>query len=84
MPPQACRKVVFDTNIYIHAIRGGPAARKYALLINTLPFTYLSSVVSAELYLGAPGFLGSPAGPTLCLAVRKSRAHRYTDPCFLE
>lgn len=53
MPPQAGRKVVFDTNIYIHAIRGGPAAREYALLVNTLPFTYLSSVVSAELYLEA-------------------------------
>ena len=53
MPPQTGRKVVFDTNIYIHAIRGGPASREYELLLNSLPLTYLSSVVSAELYVGA-------------------------------
>ena len=53
MPPQAGRKVIFDTNIYIHAIRGGPTSQEYGLLINSLPFTYLCSVVSAELYVGA-------------------------------
>jgi predicted nucleic acid-binding protein len=53
MPPQASRKVVFDSNIYIHAIRKGPASSEYELLVDSLPFTYLSSVVSAELYLGA-------------------------------
>jgi hypothetical protein len=53
MPPQAGRKVLFDSNIYIHAIRRGPARREYELLVNSLLFTYLSSVVSAELYLGA-------------------------------
>ncbi len=58
MPPQAGRKVVFDSNIYIHAIRSGPAGREYKLLVNSLPFTYLSSVVSAELYLGALDSLG--------------------------
>ena len=58
MPPQAGRKIVFDSNIYIHAIRRGPASREYELLVNSLPFTYLSSVVSAELYLGALDSLG--------------------------
>lgn len=53
MPPQAGRKFVFDTNVYIHAIRGGAASREYGLLLNSLPFTYLCSVVSAELYASA-------------------------------
>jgi predicted nucleic acid-binding protein len=53
MPPQAGRKVIFDTNVYIHAIHGGAASRPYHLLLNSLPSTYLCSVVSAELYLGA-------------------------------
>lgn len=53
MPPPIVRKVVFDTNIYIHAIQGGSGSKEYRLLIDCLPFTYLSSVVSAELYAGA-------------------------------
>ena len=53
MPPQAGHKVIFDTNVYIYAIRGGAARREYGLLLNSLPFTYLCSVVSAELYAGA-------------------------------
>jgi predicted nucleic acid-binding protein len=53
MPPQVSRKVIFDTNVYIHAIHGGAASRPYHLLVDSLPFTYLCSVVSAELYLGA-------------------------------
>ena len=53
MPPQIVRKVIFDTNIYIHAIRGGPFSEAYSLLIDSWPFTHLSSVVSAELYAGA-------------------------------
>ena len=53
MPLPAGRKLVFDTNIYLHAIHGGGASRPYHLLLNSLPSTYLCSVVSAELYLGA-------------------------------
>ena len=53
MPPQIVRKVIFDTNIYIHAIRGGPFSEAYNLLIDSWPFLHLSSVVSAELYAGA-------------------------------
>ncbi len=55
---RASRKVVFDTNIYIHAIHGGPASKEYGLLCEYLPFTYLSSVVSAELHAGALDSLG--------------------------
>ena len=58
MPPQLGRKVIFDTNIYIDAIHGGPPSREYVLLLSSLPFTYLSSVVSAELYVGALDSIG--------------------------
>lgn len=53
MPPQIVRKVIFDTNVYIHAIRGGPFSEAHNLLIDSWPFTHLCSVVSAELYAGA-------------------------------
>ena len=58
MPPQIVRKVIFDTNIYINAIQGGSRSREHGLLVDSLPFTYLSSVVSAELYAGAMDPLG--------------------------
>ena len=58
MPPQIVRKVIFDTNIYIHAIRGGPFSEAYNLLIDSWPFLHLSSIVSAELYAGATDSLG--------------------------
>jgi predicted nucleic acid-binding protein len=53
MPPQRSRKVVYDTNIYIGAIRGGVHSSEFQLLRGSLPFTYLCSVVSAELFAGA-------------------------------
>ncbi len=53
MPPQINRKVIYDTNIYIGAIRGGASSREFDLLRHSLPFTYLCSVVTAELYAGA-------------------------------
>jgi predicted nucleic acid-binding protein len=58
MAPQIVRKVVFDTNIYIRAIHRGFPGTEYILLIDSLPFTYLSSVVSAELYAGARDSFG--------------------------
>lgn len=58
MPAQIVRKVIFDTNIYIRAIHRGSASTEYSLLIDSLPVTYLSSVVSAELYAGAGDSFG--------------------------
>lgn len=58
MAPQIVRKVIFDTNIYIRAIHRGSPSTEYSLLIDSLPFTYLSSVVSAELYAGAGDSFG--------------------------
>ncbi len=58
MPLQAVPKVIFDTNIYIGAIHGGTTSTEYSLLLSSLTSTYLSSVVSAELYAGALDSLG--------------------------
>jgi predicted nucleic acid-binding protein len=56
-PPNA-KKVVFDTNVYIAAIQGGPDARASQLLLAALPRTYLSAVVGQELLTGAADTVG--------------------------
>ena len=58
MPSGDSRKVIYDTNVYIRAMRLGPASREYALLQNSLPSTYVSSVVSGELNVGAQDLAG--------------------------
>jgi predicted nucleic acid-binding protein len=45
--------LVFDTTVYIAAIRGGVFGPVYRMLQDKLPRTYLASVVSAELLAGA-------------------------------
>lgn len=52
------RRYVFDTNIYIAAMRHGPNSLEYQLLFKNLPRTYLSSVVSGELYAGCVDDIG--------------------------
>src|SRR2546428_10873450 len=52
IPVPKGRKLIFDTNIYIEAIRVGPAADTYQLLLSTVLRTYLSAVVVQELYAG--------------------------------
>jgi predicted nucleic acid-binding protein len=47
------RWAVFDTSVYISAIRGGLGSLAYERLSSRLPRTYLASVVSAELRAGA-------------------------------
>lgn len=51
-PPRG-RRVLFDTNVYIRAIRAGPEDETYQLLFSALPNTYLSAVVVQELHAGA-------------------------------
>ncbi len=46
-------KAIFDTSIYIGAIQKGEESADYPLLIDSLPVTYLCSVVSSELFVGA-------------------------------
>jgi predicted nucleic acid-binding protein len=50
---EGAKRLVFDTSIYIGAIRGGLFSPTFRMLQETLPRTYLSSVVSAELLAGA-------------------------------
>jgi predicted nucleic acid-binding protein len=52
------RKVIYDTNVYIRAMHYGPGSRDYSLLHSSLPSTYLASVVSAELNVGAQDAIG--------------------------
>lgn len=59
MPPPTSRKVIYDTNIYIRALREGQQSEEYTLLLTSLPFTYLSSVVSAELNVGVQDSTGT-------------------------
>jgi predicted nucleic acid-binding protein len=46
-------KAIFDTSVYIEAIQRGEESTDYPLLIDSLPVTYLCSVVSSELYVEA-------------------------------
>jgi predicted nucleic acid-binding protein len=44
---------VFDTTVYVAAMRGGPDSHSARLLRSALPWTHLSAVVAAELRAGA-------------------------------
>jgi predicted nucleic acid-binding protein len=78
MPPRTVRKVVFDTNIYIRAIHGGRGCGEYTLLLESLPSTYLPSVVSGELFAGVT----SPSGTRLVehFVSRSERVGRVVTP----
>ena len=47
------RWLVFDTSVYIAAIRSGPSSPALLVLQDDLPRTYLASVVAAELRAGS-------------------------------
>ena len=59
--PPKTKKAVFDTNVYIEAIQGGPEAQAYQLLLSALPRTYLSAVVVQPL----TGLSRGSAGPAI-------------------
>jgi predicted nucleic acid-binding protein len=50
---ETAKRLVFDTSIYIAAIRGGLFSPTFRTLQDVLPRTFLASVVSAELLAGA-------------------------------
>jgi predicted nucleic acid-binding protein len=50
---ETAKRLVFDTTVYIAAIRGGVFGPAFRMLQEKLPRTFLSSVVSAELLAGA-------------------------------
>ena len=58
IPAPKARKVVFDTNVYIEAMQGGPVTDIFQLLLSALPRTYLSAIVVQELYTGAMDAVG--------------------------
>jgi predicted nucleic acid-binding protein len=61
MSMPAGRWLVFDTNVYVAALRegaGGPASEQLKRLV---PRTYLAAVVSAELHAGALDDVGRKA-----------------------
>ncbi len=49
----AGRRVVFDTNVYVAAVREGVSGSAFARIRESAPRTFLASVVSAELRAGA-------------------------------
>ena len=80
-PPPA-RKIVFDTNVYIEAIQGGPQAQAYQLLLATLPRTYLSAVVVQELITGAVDAVGERLVGRLIQ--RTERTGRVVTPTYAD
>ena len=50
---ERAKRLLFDTNVYIAAIRGGLFCPAFRILQEKLPRTHLASVVSAELLAGA-------------------------------
>ena len=50
---ETAKRLVFDTSVYISAIRGGLFSPVFRMLQETLPRAFLASVVSAELLAGA-------------------------------
>jgi predicted nucleic acid-binding protein len=74
----AGRWLVFDTNVYIGALREGVTGRAFSTLQEAAPRTYLAAVVSAELRAGALDQTGRRA--VFELADRFERLGRIVTP----
>jgi predicted nucleic acid-binding protein len=72
------RWVVFDTNIYVAALREGLSGASFARLEEAGPRTFLASVVSAELRAGALDEAGRRA--VIELVTRFERLKRVVVP----
>jgi predicted nucleic acid-binding protein len=70
--------MVFDTNVYIAALREGMNGSSFGRLQDALPRTYLASVVSGELRAGALDETGRRA--VLMLVDRFERLRRVVTP----
>jgi len=75
---EGARRLLFDSSIYIAAIREGLFSPAFRMLLENLPRTYLASVVSAELLAGAT----SPAARRAVLEFirRAHKVHRVVTP----
>ena len=69
---------VFDTNVYVTALREGMDGEAFGRLIEASPRTYLAAVVSAELYAGVRDEAGRRA--VLGLKSRFARVGRIVVP----
>ncbi len=76
MPGHSWR--VFDTNVYVAAIREGEHGDAFERLRAASPHTYLASVVSAELRAGAVDDVGRQAVAEL--VERFNRSRRVVTP----
>ncbi|MGH7355954.1 MAG: type II toxin-antitoxin system VapC family toxin, partial [Candidatus Rokuibacteriota bacterium] len=74
----AGRWLVFDTSVYIAALRGGLESAAAEALRTTIPRTYLASVVAAELHAGATSERGRRA--VLAVTQPPARAGRVVTP----
>ena len=74
----AARWIVFDTNVYVAALRDGPDGAAFARLEESAPRTVLASVVYAELRAGAVDEAGRRAASEL--ANRFERLGRVVVP----
>ena len=72
------RWLVFDTSVYIAALRGGLESAAAEALRATIPRTYLASVVAAELHAGATSERGRRA--VLAITQPPARAGRVVTP----
>jgi predicted nucleic acid-binding protein len=77
----SARPVVFDTTIYIEAIRGGAECGPARLLRSRLPQTYLASVVAAELRAGA--VTAAARRSVTSLVAASQRVGRLVTPTFV-
>ena len=72
--------VVFDTSVYVAAIRAGPESEPARLLRSRLPRTHLAAVVAAELQAGVVHVEPRRAVAALIRAAR--RVGRLVTPTF--
>ncbi|MGH7324117.1 MAG: PIN domain-containing protein [Candidatus Rokuibacteriota bacterium] len=72
------RWLVFDTNVYVAALREGVSGSSFGRLQEAAPRTYLASVVSGELRAGALDVAGRRA--VLALVDRFERLGRVVTP----
>jgi predicted nucleic acid-binding protein len=76
--PAASRPMVFDTNIYVAALREGLNGPSFDRLAKAAPRTFLASVVSGELRAGAGDEVGREA--VVALVSRFDRVGRIVVP----
>jgi tRNA(fMet)-specific endonuclease VapC len=76
----AARPVVYDTSMYVAAIRGGPECDAVRIIRSSVPRTHLAAPVAAELQAGVLDTDGHRAVAALVRAAQ--RVGRLVSPTF--